>query len=226
MARRQHRLGQAPRRLPDPQHARAAGRFSVAGQRQGALGSPRYAGPPDRAVDGDRAPLQGRADDRGLRPAQRAGGDARREPVARSGRPHRRRHPHRRRRAHAVRGTSELGRRRLVGGRGARLLPHPRSEHRLRVPLLQAVSLHAPERVVGAVRGRERPLPRHARRGRVVPARSQGGHRGEPEASPRATARGRSIRARRSRSTIRRSSSASRCWSSNRRAQAKSGSTI
>ena len=46
VAGRQHRLGQAPRRLPDPEHARAAGRLPVAGQRQGALGSPRNAGAP------------------------------------------------------------------------------------------------------------------------------------------------------------------------------------
>ena len=78
MARRQHRLGEAPRRLPDPQHARAAGRLPVAGQRQGAVGSPRAAGTADRALDRDRAPLQGRADRRRLRPAQRAGRDARR----------------------------------------------------------------------------------------------------------------------------------------------------
>ena len=44
----------APRRLPDPQHARAAGRVSVAGQRQGAVGSPRNAGSADRALDRDR----------------------------------------------------------------------------------------------------------------------------------------------------------------------------
>ena len=59
VAGRQHRLGQAPRRLPDPEHARAARRLPVAGQRQGALGSPRDAGTLPRAVDGDRAPLQG-----------------------------------------------------------------------------------------------------------------------------------------------------------------------
>ena len=39
----------------------------------------------------------------------------------------------------------------------------PDAEHRLRVPLLQAVSLHAPERVVGAVHGRKRALSRPTR---------------------------------------------------------------
>ena len=183
MAGRQHRVGQAPRRLPDPQHARPAGRLPVAGRGQGALGSPGHAGPPDRAVDRDRASLQGGADGRRLRSAQRAGGHARGEPVARSRRPHRGRDPRGRSRPHAVRGAPEFDRGRLEGRRGPQLLPDRRPEHGLRVPLLQAVSLHAPERVVGAVRGGRRALSRRARRGRVVPARSQGGNRGEPEAT-------------------------------------------
>ena len=76
------------------------------------------------------------------------------------GDPHRRRDPHRRPRAHAVRRAAERRRQPLGGGRGPQLLHHPRPEHGLRVPLLQALPLHPPERVVGPVHRRERPLPR------------------------------------------------------------------
>ena len=189
------------------------GGFPVAGQRQGALGSPRDAGSASFAC-GPRS----RATTRGEPTV--AGFDLLNEPVVTRAPGQWPTWPTRI--AAAIRAVdpehmlfverlNAVGRR-LEGGRGPQLLHHPRPEHGLRVPLLQAVPLHPPERVVGAVHGRERALPRRARRGRVVPARPQARAPTAARSCRRATRPGPSIRARRSGSTIRRSSSASRCW--------------
>ena len=216
VAGRQHRVGQAPRRLPDPEHARPAGRLSVAGRRQGAVGSARHAGAADRAVDRDRAPLQGRADGRRLRPAERAGGDARQRAsgttwparIAAGD-------PHRRSRSHAVRRAPERDRGRLDRGRATATS----SASPTRTPSTSSTSTSRSTSRTRARRGC-RSRPRTSRYPDRRAPRSSGSCSIARPAPRRArscrpaTARGRSIRARRSRSTIRRSSSASRCWSS------------